>query len=182
MEKYILSKDDSLILVIDIQERLKPAMDRGERVVENTKILLEAAKLLDIPVLFTEQYPKGLGNTLGEIMDIEDNPQVFEKNSFTGCIDSVNSKLKEMGKKKIIIVGMETHVCVFQTCRDLLLDGYDVHIAKDAVASRTRENYKNSLGLMRDMGAVISNTETILFDLLKKAGTDEFKAISKMIK
>lgn len=182
MEKYILNKDDSLILVIDIQERLKPAMDRSERVVNNTKILLESAKLLDIPVLFTEQYPKGLGNTLKEIIDIKENPQVFEKNSFTGCIDGVNSKLREMGKKKIIIVGMETHVCVYQTCRDLLSDGYDVHIAEDAVSSRTHENYKNALGLMRDMGAVISNTETILFDLLKKAGSDEFKAISKMIK
>lgn len=182
MEKYILNREDSLLLVIDIQDRLEPAMDRGDRVVKNTQILLESVKLLDIPVVFTEQYPKGLGNTLSKILEIQENPDVYEKNSFTGCIDGVNSKIKELGKKKIIIVGMETHVCVLQTCRDLLSQGYYVHIAKDGVASRTRENYKNSLGTMRDMGAVISNTETILFDLLKKAGTEEFKAISKMIK
>lgn len=182
MDRYILNRKDSLVLVVDIQDRLKPAMYNGERVVKNTKIILESAKILNIPVLFTEQYPKGLGKTLPEIIGIQENPEVFEKNSFSGCTDLLNDKLKELGKKKIIVVGMEAHVCVFQTCRDLLLNGYDVHVVKDAVASRERLNYRNALGNMREMGAVINNTETILFDLLKKAGTDEFKVISKMIK
>lgn len=182
MDKYILNKEDSLILVIDIQERLKPAMEQGDRVVKNTKILLESSKLMDIPVIVTEQYPRGLGNTLKEILEVREELEVFEKNSFTGCISSVNHRLEELGKKKIIVVGMETHICVLQTCRDLILKGYDVYIAKDAVASRTRENYENALEMMKDMGIVISNTETILFDLLKKAASEEFKAISKLIK
>lgn len=182
MDKYTLNKEESLILVIDIQDRLKGAMEQGDRVVKNTKILLEASKLMDVPVLFTEQYPKGLGHTAEEILEVLGEVEVFEKSSFTGCIDGVNSRLHDLGRKKIIIVGMETHVCVLQTCRDLISKGYTVHIAKDGVASRTRENYKNALGMMRDMGAVISNTETILFDLLKRAGTEEFKFISKMIK
>ena len=182
MDKYTLNKDDSLILVIDIQERLKPAMDEGERVEKNTKILLEASKLMDIPVLITEQYPRGLGHTSKEILDVIEDLEVFEKISFTGCIEGLNHRLEELKRKKVIIVGMETHVCVLQTCRDLLADGYDVHIVRDGVTSRTKENYENALEMMKDMGAVINNTEAVLFDLLKKAGTEEFKAISKMIK
>ncbi len=182
MEKYTLRREDSLLLVIDIQERLIKAMNQGDRVVENTNRLLEASKLMDLPVLVTEQYPKGLGSTLEEISSVHDELEVFEKNSFTGCIGGVNERLDDLGRKKIIIVGIETHVCVLQTCRDLLGQGYSVHIVKDGVASRTRGNYKNALGMMRDMGAVITNTETVLFDLLKKAGTEEFKTISNMIK
>lgn len=182
MEKFMLDKDDSLILVIDIQERLKAAMDQGDRVVKNTKILLEASKLMDIPTIVTEQYPRGLGHTAEDLLEVGEKLEIFEKTSFTGCIEGVNDRLEELGRKKIIITGMETHVCVLQTCRDLLSKGYHVFIVRDAVTSRTDENYENALEMMRDMGAVISNTEAILFDLLKKAGTEEFKAISKMIK
>lgn len=182
MEKYTLRKEDSLLLVIDIQERLIKAMSNGERVVKNTNILLETSKIMDIPVIFTEQYPKGLGSTLEEITSVNQGLEVFEKNSFTGCIDGVNEKLDELGRKKIIMVGIESHVCVLQTCRDLLAQGYSVHVVKDGVASRTHGNYKNALGMMRDMGAVITNTETVVFDLLKKAGSEEFKTVSNMIK
>lgn len=182
MDKYTLRRENSLMIVIDIQDRLKDAMSHGDRVVKNTKILLESSKVLDIPVLITEQYPKGLGRTVEEILDVRKDIEVFEKTSFTACIDEVNNRLEELGRKKVIIVGMETHVCVLQTCRDLILAGYDVHIARDGVTSRTDENYENALEIMRDMGAVITNTETILFDLLKKAGTEEFKVVSKLIK
>lgn len=182
MEKYTLKKEDSLMIVIDIQERLLKAMSQGDRVVKNTNILLESLKVMDVPVIFTEQYPKGLGHTVKEISNINKDLEVFEKNSFTACITGVNEKLEKLERKKIIIVGMEAHVCVLQTCRDLISQGYDVHIVRDGVTSRTEENYKNGLDLMRDMGAVITNTETILFDLLKRAGTEEFKLVSKLIK
>lgn len=182
MEKFTLRKEDSLLLVIDIQERLIGAMSNGDRVVKNTNMLLEAAKIMDIPTIVTEQYPKGLGHTVEEISRANEGLEVFDKNSFTGCIEGVNTRLDELGRKKVIIVGIESHVCVLQTCRDLLSQGYSVHIVEDGVASRTQENYKNALGMMRDMGAVITNTETVLFDLLKKAGTEEFKTVSKMIK
>lgn len=182
MEKYILNRDDCVLLVIDIQERLARVMENKEIVVKNTSILLEASKVLDIPVIITEQYPKGLGETLGEIKDIREDKKIFEKNSFTACIKEVKEELKNLGRKKVIITGMETHVCVLQTSRDLILDGFDVHIVKDAVASRTMENYENGLDLIKEMGGVINNTETIAFDLLKKSGTPEFKIISKLIK
>lgn len=182
MDKYILNREEVVLLVIDIQDRLVRAMEDRVEVVRNTSILLEASKLLDIPVINTEQYPKGLGSTIDEIKDIRDDVKIFEKNSFTGYTEELKKELESLARNKIIIAGMETHVCVFQTVRDLLLAGFQVHIAKDAVSSRTNSNYENGLKLMRDMGAVINNTETIVFDILKVSGTPEFKTISKLIK
>lgn len=182
MEKYILNRDDCVLLVIDIQERLAKVMEDRDRVVKNTSILMETSKILNIPVIITEQYPKGLGPTLKEIMDIGDNVKVFEKNSFTAYIEEVKNELEALARKKIIISGMETHVCVLQTARDLILAGFDVHISSDGVSSRTPSNYENGLDLIKEMGGVINNTETIVFDLLKISGTPEFKSISKLIK
>lgn len=182
MEKYILRREDTALLIIDIQERLAAVMRKKDQVIRNTKILMKAAREMDMPILVTEQYPKGLGNTVEEIQEELVNYKKFEKNSFTAYIDEVKSALKDSGRKKILITGMETHVCVLQTARDLLLDGYQVFIVNDGVCSRTDENYENGLDLMKEMGAVITNTETAVFDLLKVSGTPEFKVLSKMIK
>lgn len=182
MEKFILNREDCVLLVIDIQERLAQVMKDRDRVVRNTSILLEASKVLDIPVIITEQYPKGLGSSLEEIKAIREGTKIFEKNSFTAYTDEVKKELEILGKKKVIITGMETHVCVLQTSRDLILHGFHVHIVKDAVSSRTDFNYENGLELIKEMGGVINNTETIVFDLLKKSGTPEFKVLSKLIK
>lgn len=182
MQKYILEQKDTLLLIIDIQDKLLAVMKYKDKVVKNTNVLVEMSKTLEIPIVVTEQYPKGLGPTIKEIKEqIGDSP-VFEKNYFSAYIDEVKNELKKQGKKKIIVTGMETHVCVYQTVRDLLLEGYDVFVSKDAVASRTKENYLNGLELIQNMGAVVTNTETIAFDLLKKSGTPEFKEISKLIK
>lgn len=182
MSKFNLNRENTILLVIDIQDRLVPVMEYKDQVIQNTKVLLEGARQMNIPVIVTEQYPKGLGNTVEDINKDLGDAQVFSKNSFTAYIDEVKSALKDIGRKKIIIVGMETHICVYQTTRDLISDGYDVHIVRDAMASRTKENFLSGLDLMENMGAVISNTETIVFDLLKKAGTPEFKIMSKLIK
>nr|NLJ02104.1 isochorismatase family protein [Bacillota bacterium] len=107
---------------------------------------------------------------------------IFAKNSFTAYTDEVKTALKELGRKKVLVVGMETHVCVFQTVRDLISDDYQVFVVKDAVASRTKVNFLNGLDLMQALGAVITNTETAVFDLLKVSGTPEFKVMSKLIK
>lgn len=182
MKKFRLNREDSLIFIIDIQERLVPAMYLGDRVVKNTDILIQGAREMDMPIVATEQYPKGLGATIEDLRDKLDEENIFEKNSFTACIENVESKLKELNKKNIIIVGMETHVCVYQTVRDLLDRDYNVFVVRDAVASRTLENLENGLNLMQALGAVIINTETVVFDLLKKSGTPEFKLLSKLIK
>lgn len=180
MDKFTLATEEALLLIIDIQERLVPAMMDGEQVIEKTNILISAAVILDFPVLLTEQYPQGLGSTVSAIL--ADETGKFEKMTFSGCTAQVTAAIREKGRKKIIIAGMETHVCVFQTVRDLLGLGYQVFVAADAVCSRAKENYKNALSLMREMGAVVTNTETILFDLLKESGTPQFKALSKMVK
>lgn len=182
MKKYFLDKSEAVLLIIDIQERLAPVINKADEVIKNTNVLIAMAKEMEIPILVTEQYPKGLGCTVKEISDNLEDGSKFEKNTFTGCTIEVASALKETGRKKVIITGMETHVCVFQTVRDLLTSGYQVFVVADGVSSRTVENFKNGLDLMKEMGAVISNTETILFDLLKESGTPEFRTLSKLIK
>ncbi len=183
MKKYNLNKDDALLFIIDIQERLLPVMKDGEKIIKNNVILIQASSELGIPVILTEQYPRGLGSTVLEIGEkLDTSAKVFEKISFTGYTDEVRGALEESGRKKIIITGMETHVCVFQTVRDLLDDGYEVFIVRDGVASRKKDNFLNALDLMKSMGAVIMDTETIIFDLLKVAGSPEFKVLSKLIK
>lgn len=182
MKKFTLNREDTVLFIIDIQERLVPVMKYKDKVINNNLILLNAAKEMDIPVIYTEQYPKGLGATVEELVVLLENGSKYEKVCFTAYIDDVKKKLLELGRKKVLITGMETHVCVFQTVRDLLSDGYEVFVLKDAVASRTKMNYLNGLELMANMGAVITNTETVAFDLLKTSGTPEFKVISKLIK
>lgn len=182
MDKFTLRKEDSLLLIIDIQERLAPAMKYQEKVIKNTNVLISTANKMDIPIFVTEQYPKGLGPTVSEIKDGLENAEKFEKILFSASTDEFIDALDKKDRKNIIIVGMETHVCVYQTVRDLLNMGYHVFVAGDGVSSRFEENYRNGLDLMDKMGAVITNTESILFDLLKKAGTSEFKTLSKLIK
>lgn len=182
MGKYTLNKDNTILLIIDIQEKLASIMKHRERVIDNTKILITAAKEMGMPIIITEQYPKGIGPTVVEIKEAVDNVKPFEKISFTAYIDEIKEALDATGRKKVVITGMETHICVFQTARDLLENGYEVFVARDAVCSRTKENFLNGLELMKDTGAVVSNTEAIVFDLLKVAGTPEFKVLSKLIK
>ncbi|MGC7871381.1 isochorismatase family protein [Desulfosporosinus sp. SYSU MS00001] len=182
MEKYCLNGEEAVLMAIDIQERLVPSMKYGEKVIQNTNILISIMKKIGAPIIATEQYPKGLGKTVSDVSSNLDGSSTFEKSTFSGCTSEVTSALQVLGRKKIIITGMETHVCVFQTVRDLLSQGYQVFVASDAVCSRTKENYRNGLSLMSDMGAVISNTETLLFDILKQSGTPLFKELSKLIK
>lgn len=182
MEKFILNQEESVLMIVDIQERLVPVMKYGKQVIDNTNTLISIAKSLEIPMIITEQYPKGLGQTVSEIQANTEGTKAFEKITFSCCTPEVMEALNKLGKKKVIITGMETHVCVFQTVRDLLSHGYQVYLVKDAVCSRTKENYKNGLDLMSNMGAVVTNTETVFFDLMKKAGTPLFKELSKLIK
>lgn len=182
MEKFILNREDTVLFIIDIQERLVPVMNNKEQVINNNKILINVAKEMDFPIIATEQYPKGLGRTVSELLELINEDNVYVKNTFTAYTDEVRETLKSLGKNKVLITGMETHICVFQTVRDLIKHGYEVYLVKDGVASRTKENYLNGLDLMNSLGATITNTETVVFDLLKVSGTPEFKLISKWIK
>lgn len=129
-----------MLLVIDIQDKFVPAMKYGEQVIQNTNTLISVAKKLGVPIIVTEQYPKGLGKTVSEVSNNLEGSLTYEKTSFSGCTSEVTSTLKGLGRKKIIITGMETHVCVFQTVRDLLANGYQVFVVGDAVCSRNKGN------------------------------------------
>lgn len=182
MDKFKLNSEETFLLIIDIQERLVNAMKYGEQVIDKTDILISTAEELNMPVIVTEQYPKGLGSTVPQLESKLKSGKKFEKMNFSVYIDEIKNAIEETGRKKVIITGMETHVCVFQTARDLINNGYEVFIASDGVCSRTKQNHLNGLDLIESMGAVITNTETIIFDLLGKAGTPEFKVLSKLIK
>lgn len=182
LNKFTLTREEAVLMVIDIQERLVPAMSDGEQVISKTNTLISIVKNFGIPLIVTEQYPKGLGKTVPELSTNLGGTPTFEKITFSGCTTEVISHLNKLGRKKVIITGMETHVCVFQTVRDLLNYGYQVFVVGDAVSSRTRENYQNSLSQMSLMGAVVTNTETVFFDLMKAAGTPQFRELSKLIK
>lgn len=183
MNKFFLSRDDSLLVIIDIQERLASVMKVKDNVISNSMHLIELSRLMDIPIVVTEQYSKGLGQTVKEIRDFLPYYRPIEKLTFDCCEEKgFLEEVKVHNKKNIILTGMETHICVLQTCLGLLKEGFNVHVVKDAVCSRDKENWKTGLEFMRDAGAVITCTETVLFQVLKIAGTDEFKAISKRIK
>jgi len=182
MDKFTLVPEDTVLMLIDIQEKLVLAMPYGQKVIQNANILITAADKLNIPIIVTEQYPKGLGKTVAQLSVNSDKVSVYEKITFNGCIEEVKTYLKQLNKRKILLAGMETHICVFQTVRELLALGYQVFVVGDAVCSRTKENYLNGLALMSAMGAVITNTETVAFDLIKEAGTLLFKEISKLVK
>ncbi len=183
MDRFFLNRYNAVLLIVDIQERLAVVMKEREKVVTNTIHLIETARLLNIPVVVTEQYPKGLGPTVSEISDALQPYKPVEKITFNCCGEPVFMKrIRDSGRKKIILTGMETHVCVLQTCLGLLKEVYDVHVVRDAVCSRHKDNFKTGIELMRDAGAVITCTEAVLFQLLEKAGTEEFRTISKRIK
>ncbi|MDD4803201.1 MAG: isochorismatase family protein [Syntrophomonas sp.] len=181
MLNYRLNQNDTVLIIIDLQDKLMKAMGKKEKIYKNTNLLLALADQMGIPVIVTEQYPKGLGPTVPEIKENLKDYHNIEKIEFS-AYSGLEPVLSALGRKKVLITGSETHVCVFQTTRDLLANGFQVQVVKDAVCSRFKENYLNGLELMKDMGAVISNTETIIFDLLKVSGTPQFKAISPLLK
>ena len=186
LEKLTVSADDTILLVIDIQERLAPAIAHSEALIEKTGILLQAAAALGLPVLATEQYPKGLGPTIEPLRSLFSQTAsyigTFEKIQFSALTPEVHAAIEATGRKKVVIAGMETHVCVFQTARALQASGFQCFLAADAVGSRTDANRANGIDLIRACGAVVTNVETLVFDWLKQAGTPLFKQISKLIK
>ncbi|MDD2556064.1 MAG: isochorismatase family protein [Syntrophaceticus sp.] len=182
MKNHDLMSGQSLLLIIDLQEKLMKTMDKAEKVYRNTRIMLGACQQLKIPVVVTEQYPKGLGRTVSDVAEHLDEHLLLEKVSFSAATEEMFEQLRGFQRRQLLVVGSETHVCVFQTVRDLLAAGYEVYVLRDAVCSRRKENYKNGLQLMKDEGAVITDTETAFFDLLKVSGTPDFKAIHPLIK
>jgi nicotinamidase-related amidase len=183
VDKFFIDKEDTILLIVDIQEKLAAVMKEREKVVKNNLHLIELAKMIKMPVMVTEQYSKGLGPTVPEIREAVPQYRPIEKMTFDCCGQPpFFEELKAQKKKNVVLTGMETHVCVLQTCISLLKGGLNVHVVQDAICSRFKENWKIGIEYMRDAGAVVTCTETAMFQLLKVAGTEEFKAMSRRIK
>ncbi|MBD3181127.1 isochorismatase family protein [Candidatus Poribacteria bacterium] len=182
MSLGIIKKDKTAFIMIDIQERFLPVIHEIYDVIENSNRLVKGTSILDIPLLVTEQYPKGLGPTVNNI-ELDDNQKIIEKISFGcfGCIDFVD-EINKINVDSLVIFGIESHVCVLKTSLEALDRGYEVHVIADATSSRTLDNKHIALERLRQSGAFIASTEMILFLLMEKSGSDEFKAISKLVK
>jgi nicotinamidase-related amidase len=180
-----LEPASTLLFVVDVQEKLAAAMPEASlaRLVHNTCILLDAAKLLGVRVIATEQYPKGLGKTLAPIAEKLSSPPI-EKLDFSALDEPrvAHALVTPSRPRAVIVTGMEAHVCVFQTARDLATRGYATYVAADAVASRTEDNRLAGLALAEHAGAVRTVTETIVFDWLRRAEGDTFKVLSKLVR
>ena len=182
-----LSHARAALLVVDIQERLAPAMPDAvlAQLVRNTTILIDAARRLALPIVVSQQYPKGLGPTIGAIEQALTGASAhrFDKLEFSAAACGAFTALApKLGRDQWIVCGMEAHVCVYQTARGLVERGYQAHVVADAVSSRTKANWRIGLGLAARSGAVVTSTEVCVFDLLERAGSDDFKALSKAIK
>jgi len=175
-----------VLLVVDIQTGLGQAMPGKvlNRVVSNTVLLARSAGLLDVPVLVTEQYPKGLGQTIEAIADaFPESAATFEKTCFSSAAaDGFSSALSASGRRQVIVVGMEAHVCVLQTALDLLGSGYSVYVVEDAVCSRRLENYQNALDRLRQSDVGVVSAESVIFEWLVDSRHEKFKAISAMLR
>lgn len=171
------------LVVVDIQERLLPAIFEKELVVQNAVCLIKGAGILGVPVFATEQYRKGLGATVPEIAAAIPGFAPLEKLAFSACgAPGFMAALAAKRISDVLLCGIEAHVCVSQTCLDLLEAGLRVFVAADAVSSRTPENHRLGLERMREAGAAIVSTEMALFELLERAGTEEFKRLLSLVK
>jgi nicotinamidase-related amidase len=174
----MLHRNDTTLVVVDVQEAFRPAVLDFERVAQNTAVLAEGAQALSVPVVATEQYPEGLGATVPEVAEhLPEKP--LDKVRFSAA-DAEGFALN--GRSQVLVCGIETHVCVSQTALALLTDGREVHVAEDATTSRTKENREVGLRRMEREGVVITSVETALFELLGAAGSEEFKIVQRLVK
>ncbi len=182
----LLDRARSQLLVVDVQERLLPAVQNGERMVERCAILLKVAQRLAIPVLISEQYKKGLGPTVHQLNDTKGDAVIMEKAHFSCAADPAImahvSDITAQGRNQIVVCGAEAHVCVLQSALGLKIKGLDVFVVADAVSSRRDESVDLAMKRLRDVAVGVVNTEMVVFEWLHVSGTEEFKALSKLIK
>jgi hypothetical protein len=184
MRQLIANVRFSQLAIVDIQVKLSTAMpaDAMKSVIKNAGILAQAANLLAIPVIVSEQYPQGLGETVQELSQYLLKSKPIEKTVFSACREPMFNQQMHRDKSQIILAGMETHICVLQTALDLFEQGKQVFVVEDAVISRDANNKSNALKRLRNAGCVITNTESVLFEWLGDANHEAFKVLSKLIR
>ena len=179
----MLNIDKTALVIIDVQEKLSRVMHEKEKLFENLQKLVKGVKLLNIPIIITEQNPNGLGPTVSEIAPLLTDIKPVTKFSFSCCSEEPFLRQLEMlNRKQVLLAGIETHVCVYQTAVDLIEAGYEVHTIVDCVSSRTLENKNLALDKMKSEGANLTSVEIALFELLKTAANPKFKELSKIVK
>ncbi|MCH1983967.1 hydrolase [Ruminococcus sp. OA3] len=178
-----IKAEDTMAMIVDYQESLMKVMYQGEELERNASILIQGLKALDIPMMITQQYTKGLGNSVQSVYQAAGTEEYLDKKTFS-CWkdDAIARKIKSSGKKNIIICGIETHICVLQTCIDLKENGYQPILITDCVSSRKKSDKDTAISRAVQEGILVSTYESILFELLEMAGSDTFKTISKLIK
>lgn len=178
-----LKKENTIGLIVDIQEKLVPHMQNPQLLIENSSKLIRGLSVLDVPLVFTQQYTKGLGPTVNELSSLVNQLSYFEKTSFSCCSSTeFNDFIKQSSRKIVVLAGIESHVCVMQTALDLLDIGYGVVIVTDAVSSRKGTDYEVALLRLQSAGCILGTTESVLFELTGAATDPCFKQISQIVK
>ena len=179
----VLERDKSCLLIVDVQERLAPVMSDPRRVLHNCTLLMRAAQRLEIPILVSEQYPKGLGPTMVDLRPHIPEEGAMPKLHFSAAADeAILAKIESFGRRQVVVAGIETHVCVLQTALDLKAGGYDVMVVADACAARRVESEQMAWSRLRQCGVELLSVEMALFEWMHKAGTPEFKELSALIR
>lgn len=179
----MLDRERSCLCVIDFQTRLLPAMTGGDDAVENAIKIIRGARELDVPILASEQYPKGIGPTVESVSDLLEPQEILEKIEFSAASNPDFLKACEkLSRDQAVLVGIEAHVCVLQTALGMLKAGWQVYVVADATASRTASNHALALDRLRDAGVTVVSAEMVLFEWMERAGTEAFKTISALIK
>lgn len=180
----ILDRNRTALVIVDIQEAFRNVIPEFDRIVSRAKIALRGFQILNLPIIITEQYPKGLGRTVDELLDIIPNDFEFvEKTAFSSCgARPFQEQLRATDVSQVVLCGVETHICVNQTAHDLLTEAFEVHILNDAVGSRHEQDKATAISKMNMNGAVPSCVEMALFELLRDAKHEQFKEIQNLIK
>ena len=177
-----LRSDQASLLVVDLQERLVPAMHNTD-VVAAAARMIKAADFLKLPILVTEQYPTGLGKTVPELRSVlPGGVSAVAKMQFSAFAPEIKSQMEQSARKSVVVVGIEAHVCVQQTVLDLLRAGFQVYVCGDAITSRKPTDTELAIARMRQAGAIVTSTESVIFEMVQEAGTDLFKQILKVVK
>ena len=181
--EFVATRDSSLLLVIDFQMAMMKVIRTWEMTARKVNQLTRTAHVLGIPLLVTEQYKKGLGETIPEVFGEMESPTVLQKEHFSACLEAdFLPVLRSFDRPKVVVAGMETHVCVLQTGLDLLKAGYQVHLVADAVASRTPEDRDIAIDIFREAGAVITSTEIVIFQWACRCNTEDFRRLLPIVK
>ncbi len=181
--KDFLKAEDLFLMVIDPQEKLMAVIDEADRVTKNIALLLHLAKVFSLPVVPTTQYEKGLGPYVAPLKELIEEYQTYDKTEFSAFKnEAISSACKKLGRKGVLLCGVETHICVYQTALSAKLLGYEPLVVADATSSRTKANMEYGLSRLRDLGVGIYSTEMVIYELLEKAGTPAFKALLPHLK